>query len=157
MKKRYIILLLVLGGAFLITFAVLMLSGPHMIEQPSVHAFEAEMPLPPEDAIPFDHDAFDPSAMELPESTQANLEKGRVYYGYYCVFCHGEKGDGNGPVGQSYTPKPADLRALGSKNYSKEALYRAAFTGTGHTPVLERVVPQDQRKFILAYIKNGLR
>ena len=39
----------------------------------------------------------------------AALADGETTYKTYCVTCHGEKGDGNGPAGAALNPKPADF------------------------------------------------
>ena len=44
-------------------------------------------------------------------STQAvSLEQGRKTYATYCIGCHGEAGDGNGPAARFLNPKPRDFR-----------------------------------------------
>ena len=156
MSKKALVIVVVFGVAFMITIVILVLTGPHMKNQASLHAFDAEMQTPPDYIVFFDHDQFDTSKLVLPKPTATNLEKGEIYYSYYCLFCHGESGDGNGPVGQSYLPKPSDLNTNEVKHYTPAELYSACFTGTGHSPVLERVIPQQQRKFILAYIHHGI-
>ena len=156
MKKKILIIIGAFSVAFLVTAGILLFSGPRMKNQPSLKAFEAEVPEPPDDVVFFDHEKFDPSTLSLPEMNSENLERGQVYYGYYCIFCHGDRGEGNGPVGQSYIPKPSDLNTSRVKSYDLQQLYRASFTGTGHSPVLERVVPDAHRQFILAYIHNGV-
>lgn len=35
--------------------------------------------------------------------------KGAENYKLYCVTCHGEKGDGQGPVGKTLNPPPRDF------------------------------------------------
>jgi mono/diheme cytochrome c family protein len=40
----------------------------------------------------------------------ASLEQGRKTYATYCVGCHGEAGDGNGPAARFLNPKPRDFR-----------------------------------------------
>ena len=42
--------------------------------------------------------------------TRRQLQFGREVYGTYCVGCHGEKGDGNGPAARFLDPKPRDFR-----------------------------------------------
>ena len=83
-----------------------------------------------------------------------NLAAGTVYYHYYCVFCHGEKGDGNGPVGNSYTPRPADLRSRRIAGYSDGQLLRAMLTGLGHEPVLGRVVAPGHRWQLALFVRS---
>ncbi len=49
---------------------------------------------------------------------QAQL--GRDVYGTYCVGCHGEKGDGNGPAARFLDPRPRDFR-LGRLKFASVA------------------------------------
>ncbi len=153
MKKIFLIITGVLALALVVTVAVLLLSGPHMKRQPSLKAYEAELTLPPEDIVPFFDPRNDFASIPAPSVNKDNIEKGKVFYGYYCVFCHGEDGKGNGPVGQSFNPKPSDLNSPGITLYDSLQLYNASFKGI-HSPVLERVVPQASRKYILLYIRE---
>jgi mono/diheme cytochrome c family protein len=41
---------------------------------------------------------------------EEQLARGRVSYNTYCVGCHGEQGDGEGPAAKFLSPKPRDLR-----------------------------------------------
>ena len=86
--------------------------------------------------------------------TAADRARGKVYYDYYCVFCHGDKGDGNGPVGESYVPVPADLRAAKIQAYADGELLRAMLVGTGHEPVLGRVVHPEHRWYLVLYVRS---
>ncbi len=137
-------------------FAYLLFTGPHMRIQPNIKSFQARMPTPPAGAVPVE------PAPELPQKTAKNplstseehYEWGKTYYEYYCLFCHGEKGDGNGPVGQSYVPIPTDLRLPKVQALSDGELYRAMLSGTGHAPVLERVVPPEHRWYLVLYIRS---
>lgn len=153
---------LILGGLFLIpvifiTVTILLFTGPRMRYQPSVRSFEKIMPLPPEVIVSYNHRKFDPRNVSFPSPTKENLFKGKIYYSYYCIFCHGSDGKGNGEVGKSYTPKPSDLTKDSIALFNIERLYYKSFTGTGHSPVLERVVPYEHIKFILAYVRNGFK
>lgn len=44
------------------------------------------------------------------DSKQKTLATGQELYNNYCVGCHGEKGDGNGPAARFLDPKPRDFR-----------------------------------------------
>lgn len=139
-------------------------TGPRMRIQPSVRAFQAAAPAMPEGTVPVDPlevglyprvpGEGEASGMinRVPASHE-NTERGRVYYQYYCVFCHGDAGDGNGPVGQSFTPKPADLRVPGVNAYTDGQLLHAMLTGEGHAPVLEKVVPREHRWYLVHYVR----
>jgi hypothetical protein len=142
----------IFGVIIFMTILTLLFKGPRMRVQPSVRAFETAAANPPEDAVPFDTIAFDASGFSLPQPSEDNIARGRVYYNYYCVFCHGENGDGEGEVGKSYVPRPANLSSDSIQNLSVHELYIRSFTGTGHSPVLERVVPNAHGPYVLLYI-----
>jgi mono/diheme cytochrome c family protein len=145
------------GGA---VFWLLMV-GPRMYDQEHIRAYQAEFPPMPEGVVPVeDPGTAIPSAeaaagLACPVAdTPANRERGRVYYQYYCVACHGEKGDGAGPVGQSYLPVPADLRSPKIQAYADGRLLRAILTGTGHEPVLEYNVNPEHRWYLVLYTRT---
>jgi len=148
--KRRTYLLLALAVVGLAVAGYLLFVGPRMYQQPHLRAFQAELPPMPPGVVPVaDPLPKLPSAEEartlanpVPDTAESRT-RGKVYYEYYCVFCHGAKGDGNSPVGESYVPKPADLRTAKVRAYSDGQYLRAMLTGVGHDPVLERTVNPD--------------
>lgn len=48
-------------------------------------------------------------------ASQKSVRQGRKYYLRYCASCHGENGDGHGPMASSLKEQPADLRLLSNK------------------------------------------
>lgn len=146
----------VVGGLFLYQF----LYAPRMKNQPHLRAYEAIMPPPPPGSVPLSPLPALPSAEEVSQRsnplppTAGNIARGKVYYAYYCLTCHGEHGDGNGPVGQSYMPVPADLRTPKIREYDDGRLLRAMLAGTGHEPVLPRVVPPEHRWHLVLFLRN---
>lgn len=50
-----------------------------------------------------------PLPPKAPKKTPELLELGKKVYDAHCLTCHGEKGDGNGPVGQVLVPRPRDF------------------------------------------------
>lgn len=129
--------------------------GPHMNIQPSIKPFMRSMPSMPAGTVPTRGTLgmlTRNNAQQMPPSAdQETLRLGKIYYGYYCIMCHGAKGDGNGPVGQSYTPKPTDLS---STKLSDQELYLRMLTGVGHDPVLSQTVLVDHRWPIVAYVRQ---
>jgi mono/diheme cytochrome c family protein len=137
---------------------LLFFNEPHMRNQPIIKTYQALMPSMPEGTVQVNPRL---AVSDMPDSAsnplqpiQANLDRGKVYYGYYCAFCHGEKGDGNGPVGESYIPVPSDLRTPEIRELSDSRLYRAMLTGDGHAPVLERIIPREHRWYIVLYVRS---
>lgn len=148
---------------FLVAFGfywVLMFTGPHMRYQAYIRSFEQQMPLPPAGMV-----TVEPDEKTAPTAAQTrqlinplapspeNIAKGRIYYGYYCSFCHDDKGQGNGPVGQSYMPKPADLQQARIRNMRDGELFAAMLLGPGHEPVMERIVEPTHRWYLVLYMR----
>ncbi|MHB1458658.1 MAG: c-type cytochrome [Armatimonadota bacterium] len=87
-------------------------------------------------------------------SKSSQVDDGRIFYGYYCRMCHGVQGDGNGPVGESYVPKPADLSQPAIRKLTDDELTRRMLHGRGHDPVMEQTVPLERRKPIVEYVRT---
>jgi len=155
--KRIVWILLAL---LIVPALVLLFIGPRMKVQPRIRAFQEAAPLPPKGVVPVDGLVRAPTAAEAKAltnplaATATNLLRGKVYYGYYCQFCHGATGSGDGPVGQSYVPAPALLKSARVQSLSDGELLRAMLTGPGHEPALERVVPPAHRWFIVLYLRD---
>ncbi|MCE5326210.1 MAG: hypothetical protein LLG01_07315 [Planctomycetaceae bacterium] len=149
-----------LTGAFV--WAVLAFGlGPRMQNQPALQSFQAVLPPMPEASRP-QREPFAPApttqqarSLRNPlKGTADELARGKVYYGYYCIFCHGGDGGGTGPVGESYVPTPADLRRPAVQQLGDGELLRRMLTGAGHAPVLERVVRSPQRWPLVLYVRS---
>lgn len=141
-------------------FGWILVRGPRMTVQHHVREFQMVLPGPAQGSVsvksvaepaPTEDEA---KGMRGPAATPALLAQGRVYYGYYCLFCHGAAGAGDGPVGDSYVPRPADLRRPSVGAHPDGELLRRMLKGTGHEPVLERVVPQRHRWPLVAYLRS---
>jgi hypothetical protein len=161
MKKALMILIALIVLIVLGVSAYLMLTGPRMREQPHITTYEMALPMLTPGSMPV-RPAWPPAnermaAMRNPLlPTPQNVSRGKTYYGYYCQFCHGSTGDGNGPVGQSYVPTPSDLRLQKARSYSDGQLLRAMLTGPGHDPVLQRVErPEHYWYLVLAVREMG--
>jgi len=144
-----------LGGAALAgLFGYVLYDGPTMKSQPHLRTYQWVMALPPAGSVPVGNSPYvaaGVTAAQSPPSRAGGAERGAVYYGYYCLSCLGQTGRGDGPVGQSYYPVPADLARL---RLPPSALHRAMLTGTGHAPVLERVVRPEYRWDLVAYLQT---
>lgn len=161
MKKfiKYAIAVIVIVSASVIGY--LLLTGPRMRVQPNIRSFQMVTPVMSANSIPVVA-AIEPlptneeaAKMVNPLAENAeNIAKGKIYYGYYCGFCHGEKGDGFGPVGLSYNPVPTDLRTAKVLSQSDGNLLLSMLTGTGHSPVLQKVISTDYRWYLVLYVRQ---
>ena len=151
-------------GALLTVLAVaayLFMNGPRMYEQEHIRAYQAVMPATPEGSV-----AVTDALVGLPSEEEAkglknpleaateNVASAKVYYGYYCAFCHGATGRGDGPVGASYVPRPSDLTSAKIRAYSDGQLLRAMLRGVGHETMLERIVPPEYRWHLVLQVRQ---
>lgn len=133
--------------------------GPHMDEQPSITPYERQMPNMPAGTVPTkgSNAALTATHAVLTTSpvpaTPAAIRDGHIYYVYYCEMCHGSEGNGEGPVGQSYSPKPADFASAKVKSMTDGQLYSAMLNGIGHAPVMVETVFPDQRWPLVQYVR----
>lgn len=155
----------VVGGLTIIAIGTIayfsiIFDGPRMRVQQHIRAYQKIMPHPPEHTTPVEPDLYAvPSAAALsglnnplPMSRENQLS-GKVYYGYYCLSCHGWNGQGDGPVGYSYMPAPTDLHDPKVLRMNDGELLRAMLLGIGHEPVLPRTVLPGHRWYLVAHVR----
>ncbi len=82
-----------------------------------------------------------------PARTQPLLDKGKQAFTLYCVACHGEKGDGQGPAGMALKPPPRNFAKDAFKQGQSTAeifltvsngVPQTAMVGYGHLPEEDR-------------------
>lgn len=134
--------------------------GPRMRVQPSLQPYERRMPQMADNAVPTNgrlqtltEQQSQLARNPLPRN-RTNLRNGEIYYRYYCLMCHGQDGSGEGPVGNSYVPKPADLTSPEIAAMTDGQLYRAMLYGVGHDPVLEQTVLPEHRWPIVMHVRG---
>lgn len=71
---------------------------------------------------------------------KGDAAKGATQYKTFCVSCHGEKGDGNGPAGGALTPKPSNFTdAANAERLTDEWVYKIVKNGgaaNGKSPMM---------------------
>ena len=90
----------------------------------------------------------------------AVVARGKSVYLIYCAQCHGYNHDGNGTVGQSFSPLPTDLRKAEVQYKPEGMLFKSVSYGVpgGRQPALHTTVTIEDRWRVVAYIKSlGLR
>ena len=160
MKTLGIVTVLIGALAAAAVALYLMFSGPRMRTQPKIMPYQAVLPAMPAGVVPV---RLAPPTVPSQESivqlrnplrnTEQTRQTGGIYYGYYCVFCHGADGRGDGPVGRSYAPAPTDLTLPRVAALSDGALYRAMLTGVGHEPVLAYVIDPRMHWYLVSYVR----
>jgi mono/diheme cytochrome c family protein len=92
----------------------------------------------------------------------ATLRNGWSAYGVYCANCHGDRGDGRGPVGIGMNPSPRDFRR-GVIKYASvpsgqlptdDDLLRTIRNGLAGTPMRGWPMPDEEARAIVQYLKT---
>ena len=160
MKKIILLLIAIPPLIFAAVFLFVLYEGPRMTVQHHIREFQMVMPPLPAGVVTVVPPVTLPPAAQTAtlknplQPTSENLASAKVYYSYYCLFCHGDNGAGDGPVAYSYVPQPADLRSARIQGYRDGELLRSMLTGTGHAPVLETVVPPEHRWFLVLFVRS---
>lgn len=84
------------------------------------------------------------------------IARGKAVYLTYCAQCHGYKYDGNGTVGQSFQPLPADLRSPQVQSKVKGELFKSVSYGVpgGRQPALHTTISVDDRWHVVTFVKS---
>jgi mono/diheme cytochrome c family protein len=134
-----------------------------MWETPAVRPHEEEIIVMPKGTVPFGggeeiwmsmptDDLRSPIALD----DAVQIGQGKQLYLTYCAQCHGRHYDGNGTVGQSFSPLPTDLRTAEVQSLSEGALFKDISYGVsgGRQPPLASTVEIYDRWRIIAHIKS---
>ena len=133
-----------------------------MFRTQSVRTYEAELPTPPDGAVPvgarkhFDLLAADTLLRNPLRPGPEVLERGEVLYLQYCVMCHGEEGAGDGPVvGENRLPPLPTLNLLSDRaknDLSDGYIWGMIANGRGVMPSYRRI-PYEDRWHLVEYVR----
>ncbi len=148
----------------LLVFASLTLSGCYyseMRDDEAVQAYNQEFPqmqkktIPVQGGIWIEREA-NPAELKNPLAPNPEIVAwGAERYRFYCVQCHGPKLDGNGTVGQSFAPLPANLESSQVQEQTDgEILYKIRFGFNRHPP-LYATVTDDETWAIVDYMRSN--
>jgi len=84
------------------------------------------------------------------------VASGKSLYFTYCAQCHGKYHDGNGTVGQSFSPLPSDLQSDKVQFLPQGVLFKEISYGVpdGRQPELATTIDIMDRWRIIAYVKS---
>lgn len=132
-----------------------------MADQPSFKTGKLAL-LPASGSLPLDPPK--PWAYRLPPGTatasspllgtEAELLAGKELYRDYCGFCHGPEGRGDGPVGEVYAPRPADLHLARLISATDGRLFEVITNGYSTMPAFYQRLSPEQRWRIVAYVRE---
>lgn len=94
-------------------------------------------------------------------AAEGDPAKGKQVYTLYCTTCHGESGDGQGPVGKTLDPAPRDFTKADFKyGGTDQAIFEVITNGAaskGGSPLMApwgAVIPEADRWALVAYIRT---
>jgi mono/diheme cytochrome c family protein len=160
--KRFAFLFVAAGVLFAITmvftYDIIKIDWPSFMEiQPSFRPMEAPLP-PPARSIPIDGPAFIPNmgAPENPVSADAtSVARGAELFMINCAMCHGETGEGDGPIATQLQNKPANLTSETVQSKSDGALFLTITNGvTGRMPALNENFTVRERWDIVNFLRT---
>jgi len=131
-----------------------------MNDQESVRTYEKKMPDGPPGTIPISGGVevlsrTEPKDLKNPlPSNAAAVSQGKGAYFNFCVQCHGPGADGNGTVGQSFAPLPANLTDPQVLAQSDGELFSKISLGFGRHPALASTVSEQDRWAIVNYLRS---
>jgi mono/diheme cytochrome c family protein len=147
----------------ILVFGLIALSGcdyARMKDQESIRTYKKEMPAMDERTIPIEGGYqmltnVDTTALRNPFTvTPRTIEQGRQAYGYFCIHCHGAYGDGNGTVGQSFSPLPTDLKSEKVQSQTDGELYVKTRLGFNRHPRLYTTVSEKDTWAVVNYVRT---
>ncbi len=89
-----------------------------------------------------------------PDRSAKRVFSGRTAYVRYCIHCHGKALDGQGTVGQSFSPLPRDLRSPRIQDQSDGALFFTVSYGKNRMPALAATLSVPERWDVIVYLRT---
>ena len=141
-----------------------------MVDQPTIKAQESEV-VTNTSSVPTQGNEDYPSPQSTIELVLARLdagkflqnpnapstesvEKGRNIYEIHCSVCHGEQGEGNGPVGAKFIPQPMNLTLDYVQLQPDGQLFYTISHGGIAMPFYRQAIPLQDRWDLVNYVKT---
>lgn len=90
------------------------------------------------------------------QRTSVSINRGRELYGIYCVLCHGDGGQGDGPVTPRFI-RPPDLTLAQARAYTDGYLYALVASGRGLMPPYGDKIRGDDRWHVVNYLRGVIQ
>ncbi len=165
MTRRIVITLLILVTPLILglalTYEFLKVEFNSFMEvQPSIGYREGPRLLPPEGSVPITGVEVPPNG-SLPTNpvpvTDASLARGQVLFNIHCAVCHGETGQGDGPVASYFKPPASDVADLTEPRITKQEdglVYLAITQGFQGMPALAENLTPRERWDVINYLRT---
>jgi mono/diheme cytochrome c family protein len=149
-----------IGGIILLfTFDIIKIEWPSFMEiQPSYRPMEDPLP-PPSSSIPIEGPVSIPG-MGAPENPvpgdEASIVRGGELYAIHCQMCHGQTGEGTGPIAAFLVKyKPANLTTDVVQAKSDGSIFMTITNGLdGRMPPLNENLTVSERWDVVNFVRT---
>jgi mono/diheme cytochrome c family protein len=147
-----------LGVLMIFSYDVIKINWISFMEiQSSYSAQEEPRPVPAQ-SIPVEGPAYIPGAgapTNPVPTDKTSLARGAQLFNTHCQMCHGEAGDGTGPISGFFTKKPpADLSSAPIQSKSDGAIFMTISNGFGYMPALNENFTVRERWDLVNYVRT---
>jgi len=162
--RRLAMIFAAAGVAFavilLFTYDIIKIEWPSFMEiQPSYRPMENPLPVP-ERSIPVEGPVYIPNSQALPENPMkadaASIARGAELFAINCKMCHGETGQGNGPIAPFLIKfKPADLTSPLIRAFSDGQIFMTITNGVpDRMPPLNENLTVSERWDVVNFVRT---
>ncbi len=151
---------ILLGITLLFSYDIIKIDWNSFMEiQPSYKQMDHPLPVP-ESSIPIEGPVFVPNSQTLPQNPTkpdaASLARGQELYVINCRQCHGDTGEGNGPISAFLTTyKPANLTSPLVKAFSDGQIFMTISNGVpGRMPPLNENLTVSERWDVVNFVRT---
>jgi len=144
----------------LFSYDVIKIDWPSFMEiQPSFRQMEHPLP-PPARSIPIEGAVYIPNSQTLPlnpiKADDASLARGKELFNINCKLCHGETGEGNGPIAAFLVKyKPANLTSPLIKAFPDGQIFLVITNGVpDRMPPLNENLTVTERWDVVNYVRT---
>jgi len=133
--------------------------SPGMAETPARHADEGLL-APPEGSLPRQGEVIQSRfeaalALENPLPDDAAVaERGQRLYAIYCTPCHGDQGQGDGPVATYFSRELPDLGGQRVRAQTDGYIYATIRDGGGSMPGYGGSLDRDERWSLVRHVRG---
>ena len=84
---------------------------------------------------------------------QESIERGKMLYLKFCATCHGTNGQGDGPLADKLTPKPADLMERAAHHSDGDFAWKIK-NGRGAMPGFKNQLSENEIWDLINFLKR---
>lgn len=142
----------------LLTYEIIKIDIPtDMADQPSVDYQEGPRLLPPDKSVPVTGKSIvlDTLPVNPVQADEVSLQRGEILYSIYCSLCHGDGGQGDGPLAAYYEERP--LRPLTAATITSQfdgQLFLTISEGYSRMPPQSEALSPRDRWDVINYMRK---